>query len=183
MPGITSSMKEDKKGSKNREITPGLRYSKNTVSTVSKMATKPIYGKNPLKIFFSRTGRPIYDETWYVVSGTPAHQSFTSDDPQVTLAYFMARSNLVTKVFLWEKLKTVDFSDTIAASDLKVGRCRQLSEIMKVYEYRRSRSLLYHIFPGFVCFVLYKATISGERLQDHWSSGYFLRSNIVKRVA
>ena len=27
-------------------------------------------------------------------------------------------------------------------------------------------------FPGFVCFVLYKATISGERLQDHWSSDY-----------
>ena len=26
-------------------------------------------------------------------------------------------------------------------------------------------------FPGFVYFVLYKATISGERLQDHWSSG------------
>ena len=26
-------------------------------------------------------------------------------------------------------------------------------------------------FPGFVCFVLYKATISGERLPDHWSSG------------
>ena len=29
-------------------------------------------------------------------------------------------------------------------------------------------------FPGFVCFVLYKATISGERLQDHWSSGYYM---------
>ena len=26
-------------------------------------------------------------------------------------------------------------------------------------------------FPGFVCFVLYKANISGERLQNHWSSG------------
>ena len=26
-------------------------------------------------------------------------------------------------------------------------------------------------FSGFVCFVLYKATISDERLQDHWSSG------------
>ena len=25
-------------------------------------------------------------------------------------------------------------------------------------------------FPSFVCFVLYKAKISGERLQDHWSS-------------
>ena len=29
-------------------------------------------------------------------------------------------------------------------------------------------------FPGFVCFVLYWAKISGERLQDHWSSGIFL---------
>ena len=26
-------------------------------------------------------------------------------------------------------------------------------------------------FLGFVCFVLYQAKISGERLQDHWSSG------------
>ena len=26
-------------------------------------------------------------------------------------------------------------------------------------------------FPGFVCFVLYLDKISGERLQDHWSSG------------
>ena len=29
-------------------------------------------------------------------------------------------------------------------------------------------------FPGFVCFVLYWAKISGERLQDHWSSGFTL---------
>ena len=27
-------------------------------------------------------------------------------------------------------------------------------------------------FPGFVCFVLYLAKILGERLQDHWSSGF-----------
>ena len=27
------------------------------------------------------------------------------------------------------------FSETIAACDLKVGRCRQLIEFMKVYEY------------------------------------------------
>ena len=26
-------------------------------------------------------------------------------------------------------------------------------------------------FPGFACFVLYLDKISGERLQDHWSSG------------
>ena len=56
-------------------------------------------------------------------------------DPGVTLTYFTARSILVTKAFLREKVKTVDFSETIAASDLKVGRCRQLIEFMKVCEY------------------------------------------------
>ena len=29
-------------------------------------------------------------------------------------------------------------------------------------------------FTGFVCFVLYLDNISGERLQDHWSSGLFV---------
>ena len=47
------------------------------------------------------------------------------------MTYFTARSNLVT----WEKVKTVDFSETIAACDLKAGRCRQLIEFMKVYEH------------------------------------------------
>ena len=32
-------------------------------------------------------------------------------------------------------MKTVDFSETIEASDLKVGRYPQLIEIMKVCEY------------------------------------------------
>ena len=30
-------------------------------------------------------------------------------------------------------MKTVDFSETIEACDLKVGRCRQLIELMKVW--------------------------------------------------
>ena len=32
-------------------------------------------------------------------------------------------------------MKAVDFSETIAASDLKVGRSRHLNECMTVYEY------------------------------------------------
>ena len=39
-------------------------------------------------------------------------------------------------------MKTVDFSETIAASDLKVSKSRHLIEYMKVYEYCRSRSFL-----------------------------------------
>ena len=34
-----------------------------------------------------------------------------------------------------EKVKTVDFSESVAGCDLKVGRCRHLIEFMKVCEY------------------------------------------------
>ena len=59
----------------------------------------------------------------------------SNNEPGVTLTYFTTRSNLVTYAFLWEKVKTVDFSETIAASDLKVGRSRHIIEFMKVCEY------------------------------------------------
>ena len=59
---------------------------------------------------------------------------------------------MVTYAFLKEKVKSVDFSETIPACDLKVGRCRQLIEFMKVCEYGRSRSFLYHIFSRFCMF-------------------------------
>ena len=52
----------------------------------------------------------------------------------MTLTDFTARSNLVTEAFLWEKVKTVDFSETIAASDLKGSRSSHLIEYMKVCE-------------------------------------------------
>ena len=39
-------------------------------------------------------------------------------------------------------MKTVDFSETIEACDLKVGRYRQLIEFIKVCEYLRSMSFL-----------------------------------------
>ena len=32
-------------------------------------------------------------------------------------------------------MKTMDFSETIEACDLKVGRCKQLIEFMMVFEY------------------------------------------------
>ena len=59
---------------------------------------------------------------------------------------------------------------TFAACDLKVGRCRQLFELMKICEYSRSMSFLKKVLYV-LCF--YYAKISGERLQDHWSHGYF----------
>ena len=41
-----------------------------------------------------------------------------------------------------EKVKTVDFSESIAASDLKVSKSSHLIEYMKVCEYKSSRLFL-----------------------------------------
>ena len=59
--------------------------------------------------------------------GLKLYKIHINGDPGLTLTYFMARSNLVTD-FSIGNVKTVDFSETIAACDLKVGRCRQLIE-------------------------------------------------------
>ena len=37
------------------------------------------------------------------------YQVCANDDPELTLTYFTARSNLVPYAFVWEKGKTMDF--------------------------------------------------------------------------
>ena len=44
----------------------------------------------------------------------------SNDDPGLTVTYFMARSNLVPYAFVWEKGKTMDFSETVVY-DLKLA--------------------------------------------------------------
>ena len=50
------------------------------------------------------------------------YQICSNDDPELTLTNFPARSNLVPYAFLWEKVKTMNFSETIVVCDTKVGR-------------------------------------------------------------
>ena len=47
------------------------------------------------------------------------YQICLNDDPGLTLTYFMARSNLVPDALVWEKGKTMDFSETVVIYDLK----------------------------------------------------------------
>ena len=64
----------------------------------------------------------FYDlETWHVALKTQALQIYINDDPGLTLTYFTARSNLVLYAFVWEKGKTMDFSETIVVYDLKLA--------------------------------------------------------------
>ena len=60
-------------------------------------------------------------------------------DPGLTLIFFTARSNLVSYAFVLEKVK-MDFSEIIVVYDIKVGRCSQQNEYMKLYESQRSSS-------------------------------------------
>ena len=58
-------------------------------------------------------------------------------------------------------MKTVDFSETIEACDLKVGRYRQLIDFMKVCEYSKVKVIsLPHIFQ-----VLYVLCFTRPRYQ------------------
>ena len=41
------------------------------------------------------------------------YQVCSNDDPGLTLTYFTARLNLVPYAFVWEKGKTMDFSESI----------------------------------------------------------------------
>ena len=49
------------------------------------------------------------------------YQVCSNDDRWLTLTYFMARSNLVPYAFVWEKGKTMDFSETIVIYILKLA--------------------------------------------------------------
>ena len=49
------------------------------------------------------------------------YQVCSNDDPGLTFIYFTARSNSVPYAFVWEKGKTMDFSETIVIYDLKLA--------------------------------------------------------------
>ena len=95
---------------------------------MTKMAATPIYGKNPSKIYFSRTGRPISTKLGMLYRGLQPIIVCSNDDHGVTLTYFTARSNLITG-FSIGKSENSGISETIAASDLKQ------MDLMKICEY------------------------------------------------
>ena len=58
-------------------------------------------------------------ETWYGV--LEYYHVCPNDNHGLTLTSFMARSNLVPYAFVWEKGKTMDFSETIVVYNLKLA--------------------------------------------------------------
>ena len=82
----------------------------------------PIYGKN-LKIIFSKTKRPMALKLGMQHRVLKYYQDCSNNDPGMTMTYITARSNLGSYAFVWEKGKTMDFSETIVVYDVRVDRC------------------------------------------------------------
>ena len=101
----------------------GKKFCSNGSGHMIKIAAMPIYGKNFKKLFFSGTKRPmtLKHGMWHQM--LEYYQVCSNDDHGLTVTYFMRRSNLVPHAFVWEKGKTMDFSETIVVYDIKVGRC------------------------------------------------------------
>ena len=113
----------------------GTKVCSNGLGHITNMTVMPKSDKS-----LKRTKRAMTLKVCMQHRALEYYQVCSNDDPGLTLTYFTARSNLVLYAFIWEKLKTIDFSETILVCDIKAGRCSQLNEYMKLYEYQRSRS-------------------------------------------
>ena len=65
-----------------------------------------------LKIFFSGTKRPMTLKLGMQHWVLEYYQACSNYNPWLTLTYLTARSNLIPYAFVWEKGKTMDFSET-----------------------------------------------------------------------
>ena len=74
----------------------GTKVCSRHLGHMTKMAATPIYVKKTSKIFFSRTGGPIFTKFGMYHWGLHLIIVCLNDDPGITLTYFTARSNLVT---------------------------------------------------------------------------------------
>ena len=135
----------------------GTKACSNGPNHMTKMAAMP-YIVNTFQIFFSGTERPMSLKLGMQHRVFEDYQVCSNDVHVLTLTYFTARSNLVPYAFVREKVKTVDlffffFSETIVVYDIKVGRCSQLNEYMKLWvpkvrviRWPCSKSLRFNIF-------------------------------------
>ena len=76
------------------------------------------------------------------------YQICSNDDRGLTSTYFTARSNLVPYAFVWEKDKTMHFSETIVVYDLKLATDDRSDKKKK----KKKNLLTSNFFPlGAVC--------------------------------
>ena len=79
-----------------------LKICPNSPGHLTKMTAMPIYGKNPLKIFFSETRRLMTFKLGIQHQGLRPYKVSSNDNPGLTLNFFTARSTLLPGAFVWK---------------------------------------------------------------------------------
>ena len=135
---------------------------------MTKMATMPIYGKNPSKIF-SGTGGPISKKLGVKHLWLKYYNVYINHDPVMTLTQFMARSAWVDHAFKWGKLLKCHLKGKAAGT-------WQMDRILIILKKKEENGPRASSAPAlglntiiFKHVYWYMQQILGERLQDHWS--------------
>ena len=139
---------------------------------MTKMAAMPIYGKNPSKIFFSETNRLISRKLGLKHRWLKYPHVYINHDPVMTLTRFMARSTWVAYVFELGKLLKCHLK---GKASRKLANGQNIEDSEKRNGPRASSAPALELNTIIFKHVYwYMQQISGERLQDHWSSGSIL---------
>ena len=149
----------------------------NNLGHMTKMAAMPIYGKNPSKIIFSETNRLISRKLGVRHRWLKYSNVYINHDPVMTLTKFMARSAWVACASELGKLLKCHLKEK-ANRKLANGQNIEDSEKRKWPKGLSAPALELNTII-FKHFYWYMQLISGERLQDHWSSGLFIRVVIM----
>ena len=151
----------------------------NNLGHMTKMAAMPIYGKNPSNIF-SETNRLISRKLGVKHRWLKYFNVYINHDPVMTLTKFMARSTWVAYAFELGKL---------SKCHLKGKASRKLANGQNIEDSEKRKwpkgficpctGIKYHNIHTFID--QYMQQISGEHLQDHWSSGIKVSFQRLKR--
>ena len=141
----------------------------NNLGHMTKMAAMPIYGKNPSKIIFSETNRLISRKLGVRHRWLKYSNVCINHDPVMTLTKFMARSTWVACASELGKLLKCHLKEK-ANRKLANGQNIEDSEKRKWPKGLSAPALELNTII-FKHVYWYMQLISGERLQDHWSSG------------
>ena len=97
----------------------GTKVCSNGPGHMTKMATMPIYGKNLKKNFRNQKADDL--ETWWAALGARVLPRLFKWWPWVDLDLFYGKVKFGPYAFVWEKGKTMDFSETVVVYDLKLA--------------------------------------------------------------
>ena len=140
----------------------------NNLGHMTKMAAMPIYGKTPSKIIFSETNRLISRKLGVRHRWLKYSNVYINHDPVTTLTKFMARSTWVAYASELGKLLKCHLKEKAnrkLANGQKILKKENGPRASSAPALELNTIIFKHVY-------WYMQLISGERLQDHWSSGF-----------